>query len=241
MKYILLLPFLCLFSPIAFAGTDSVEGTRIALSASAHVNIPNDEVVVYFRVEKEGKNTLELREYVNRVSAQIQKRLKQEHGVKLETISRNMQPVWQYAPNKPRQRMGWHLIQSEQATSKALDAVPEWLAAIEQSGAHLSRLQFRLSTQVIAQAQDKLQLQAMTAFKHQASLIAQSLDAKSFKIIRLNTSNSGVSPMQIHVQRPMLSRSMSANAPPSLSSGEGKLSVNIQGEIETSFVDFPIQ
>ncbi len=223
---------------IAAAEIESPAGTRINLNATIETQLPNDEVVISFRVEKEGSNARMIRQYVNKVSAAIQKRLQQEQAVKLTTTGRNMQPVWKHVANKTRVRTGWRMVQTGKVVSKKLDAVPAWLDAIEAEGAHLSGLQFRLSAAASKQAQDRLRFQAIVLFRHKAATIAKGLSAKSFKIIRLSTSKHLPQPVRYSSEMAMMAKSADMGAT-SLSSGEGKVSVTVTGEIETPFVDFP--
>jgi len=219
------------------AEAQSSSGTRINLNATVETQVPNDEVVISFRVEKEGKNAQAIRQYVNKVSGAIQKRLATEKGVKLKTISRNMQPVWKHYKDRARQHTGWRMTQTGQIISTHLDAVPAWLNAIEDEGAHLSGLQFRVSAKNTKHVQDSLHLQAIALFRDKAKVIAKGLSAKTFRIIRLNTSSHTPQPVRYRAEMAMMAKSMTADAP-ALSSGEGKISVNITGEIETPFIDF---
>jgi len=205
----------------------------------AESDIANDEVVINYRIEQESKDAKSVRQYVNRVSGLIQKRLKDVDGVTLKTTGRNMQPVWQHRPNKPRERTGWRMTQTGQVISKKLDAVPDWLAAIEDAGAHLSGLQFRISAATSQEVQGRLLLQAIAIFREKASVIASGIGASSFKVIRLNTaSQTPRSPMYAS-DMPMMARSMKSAAAPALSAGKSLVKINISGEIETPFVDFP--
>jgi len=213
-------------------------GTRISLSATAAMQLPNDEVVINFRVEKSGSNAQRILQAVNKVAHAIQLRLKHESGLKLKTTSRNMQPVWQQKPNQARQRTGWRMIQTAQVVSQNLDAVPTWLDAIESAGAHLSNLQFRLSAELALQKQDQLRQQAIVLFRKKAAVIARGLAAKSFRVIRLNPASQAPRPRRYRTEMAMMARSSSSNTP-SLLVGEGQLSVTVSGEIETELIDFP--
>jgi len=241
MRYLFLLFSLCWMSPIlAQAGDALPTGTRINLNATAETQLANDEVVISFRVEKDGKDAGAVRQYVNRVSGAIQKRLQQEPGVKLKTLSRSMQPVWQYPKNRQRIRTGWRMTQTGQVVSSQLDAVPKWLDGIESAGANLSGLQFRISSKASKKAQDQLRLQAIASFRQKARLIAKGLSANSFRIIQLNSSSQAPRPVMYRGEMAMMAKSADA-APPSLSAGEGKISVSVSGTIQVPFTDFPVK
>jgi len=223
---------------MAIAEPQGPNGTRINLNAAVETVVPNDEVVISFRVEKEHKDARMARQYVNKVSTAIKNRLAHEKGLKLKTTSRNMQPAWKHSKDQPRQRTGWRMTQSGQIVSSQLDAVPGWLEAIESEGAKLSGLQFRISASTSKKVQDRLRLQAITLFRNKAAVIAKGLSAKTFRIIRLNSSSHAPQPVRYRAEMAMMAKSSVASAP-ALSSGEGKVAVNVTGEIETPFIDFP--
>jgi len=111
---------------------------------------------------------------------------------------------------------------------------------IETAGAHLSGLQFRISSSASKQAQDQLRLKAIAAFREKAAIISKGLSAHQFRIIQLNTSSQAPRPVIYRSEMAMMSKSADA-ALPSLSAGEGKISVNISGSIEVPFADFPVK
>jgi len=223
---------------LAQAESRQPTGTRINISATAEAELSNDEVVITFAVQKEGKDADKIRQYVNRVTGAIKERLESEKGVKVKTTSRSMQPVWHYPKNQPRVRTSWRMTQSEQITSSNLDAVPQWLDAIEAEGAQLSNLQFRISRKTLLKTQNALNLKAIRLFRQKAKVMAKGLDAKSFRIMRLNTSAHAPQPMRLHREM-MMAKAADASAPPSLSAGEGSVRVTVNGEIEVPFTDFP--
>jgi len=230
-----------LLSPAAAHAGDALPaGTRINLNATADKQVINDEVVITFQVEKDGNDADAIRQSINRISGSIQKRLQHEAGLKLKTISRAMQPVWQYPKNKPRIQNGWHMSQSEQVISSKLNAVPQWLQAIESAGAHVSSLQFRISRDTAKRVQDQLRLQAIALFRQKAAVIAQGLNARSFRILQLNTSSQTARPVAYRGDMTMMAKSTRVSTP-SLSAGKGKLSVSVSGTIQVPFRDFPIK
>ncbi|MFQ5345137.1 MAG: SIMPL domain-containing protein [Mariprofundus sp.] len=224
------------FSASAEAGQPT--GTRIDLSATETVRIANDEVVISFRVEKEGESADDVRLYVNRVAGVIQQRLKKEPGVKLKTVGRNIQPVWKYPKHGQRMRTGWRMIQSGQVISSKLDAVPKWLDGIEAAGARISSLQFRVGNTASQQAENRLRLKAIAAFRRQAMTIAKGLNAKHFRIIHLDTASHAPQPV-IYRSRAMMAKSADGVSP-SLAAGGSRLDVTVNGTIQVPYTDFPV-
>jgi len=136
MRYFLILSLLFISPVWAQAESNQPGGTRVSLSAMAETELANDEVAVQFRVQAEGRQSAQLWQQVNRVSARIKQRLENESDVKLTTTSRRLEPVWEYHPTtRKRERTGWRMVQTGMITSTKLDAVPNWLDGIEQAGA----------------------------------------------------------------------------------------------------------
>jgi len=236
-----LISALLLLMPVPALAEDHVAGTRISLSADAVALLANDEVVISFRVEKQGQDAEAVRQYINRASTTIEQRLKQEADVKLKTLARSMQPVWQYPKNSSRVRVGWQMIQNSQISTTRLQAVPKWLDAIESAGANLSSLNFRVSDAVSEQAMESLRRQAIRNFRSKATGMAKGLDAGSFRIIRLNASAHAPQPRIYRAEMAMMAKASADAAPPALSAGENKITVTVNGEIEIPFIDYPAQ
>jgi len=216
------------------------QGTIITLSAQAEADLTNNEVVVEFRAEAKGSETNKLRKQVDFISTAISKRMKKERGTKIITTGRRIDPVWESRPGYKRERTGWHMIQSGRITSTRLNAVSDWLQEIEQLGAHLQGLQFRVSHQLLQATQEKLRLQAVERFKIKAATFAKGLKAPSFRIARLQTDNyQPDSPMQ-NSRAFAMTESMKASAP-TLESGESRIVVTVHGEIELEKRDFPVK
>lgn len=191
--------------------------------------MPNDEVVINFRVEERGKKLDALRQRVNQVSAKIKKSLAKEKGVKLKTSSRSVNPIWK--PNQyNRVRDSWVVVQTGTITSKNLDEVPRWLNVIEKAGAKLQGLSFRISDALRRDTQESLRIQAVVAFKQKAKTMANALNAKYFHILHLNTGNAYSPPPMYRGEMAMMSKSR--DVAPALSSGDSRITVNVNGDIE---------
>lgn len=228
---------LFLLLPTAFAAE---QGTIISLSAQAEANLANDEIAVEFRVEAKGSDTNKLRKQVDFISAAISKRMKRERGTKIITTGRRLDPLWENRPSYKRERTGWQMVQSGRITSTRLNAVSSWLEDIEQLGAHLKGLRFRVSDKLLKATQEQLRLNAIERFKAKASALTKSLNATSFRIIRVQTdSHNPIHPMQ-RDRTFAMAESASASSPV-LEVGESKVSITVHGEIEVEKQSFPVK
>jgi uncharacterized protein YggE len=236
MRYLIILSFLFI-TPVWAA--DAPNGTHISLDATAEAMLPNDEVVVIYRIEATGTSPDKLRKAVNSISQTVQARLKKEQGLKQTTLGRRLEILRRYDKvNRKQVREGWKLVQREQLRSKALDRVPGWVDAIEKAGAHLDSLSFRISDRASTAAQSRLRLQAVKQFREKAATMARALDAASFRVLSLQTSNrQPVYPMRTE----MAMMKVAGDAAPALNAGEGKISVTVSGVIEVPFRDFPVR
>lgn len=230
---------ICLFCSlfVTQVAAKEMQGTVVSLSAEATAEVPNDEVVVNFRVEERGKKLDALRKRVNQMSANIKKSLAKEKGVKLKTSSRRVNPVWK--PNQYNSaRDGWVVVQTGTITSKNLEGVPRWLNIIEHAGAKLQNLSFRISDTLRRSTQEQLRIQAIKQFRIKAETVSKALDATSFSIRHLNTGNA-FSPPPVY-RREMAMLSKSRDATPALSSGDSRITVSVNGDIVVDQVRFKV-
>jgi len=224
--------------PLHVLAADAPKGTRVSLSAEAESQLPNDELVVHFTVEKEGKDASALRAEVNRISQAIDARLKAEEGLKVTTTDRSLAPIWEYDRLKSKNiRIGWRLVQSTEVITQKLEAVSDWLDAIEIAGAQVKALTFRVDSETLRKARNDLRMQAIEEFRAKASDFAQGLDAPSFRILELQTDSPEVYPIRADAMQEMSSAKVAA--PPVFRAGESRVSVRISGTIEIPFKDFP--
>ncbi|PCI44701.1 MAG: hypothetical protein COB41_03700 [Proteobacteria bacterium] len=242
MKYLIILSLI--FIPSAWAEENSqAKETLISLSATSSITLPNDEAVVNYRMGATGMYADALRKKVNRISRLIHQQLKGIKGIKQTTLSRRMEMRWRYDKSKSQQvRNGWRLVQVEQLVSSNLDAVPGWVDSIEKAGAHLNNLSFRISDTSMKAAQKSLRLQAIQAFRKKADSFAKALDATSFRIVQLQTSQKRpVYPRRRQAMSMAVMSKSESSPPPQLNAGEGKVSVSVSGNIALPFKAYTVK
>jgi len=245
MKYImLLLSFSVLFVSSVQASDQPVKkNTLISLSATSNIKLPNDEVVILYRIEATGSNAKKLRQRVNLISQAVQKILKGEKDLQQNTLSRRMEIIWRYDQIKKRQvRDGWKLVQQEQLTSTRMDAIPHWVDGIEKAGAQLSALNFRISNKSMRTAKETLRLQAIQRFRQKAMSFAKALGAKSFHILHLETEqHKSRYPVREAVSGVAMMSKSSSDPMPSFHAGEREVSVTVSGDIAVPFISYLVK
>ncbi|MDQ6955679.1 MAG: SIMPL domain-containing protein [Mariprofundaceae bacterium] len=241
MKYLMILSLIFISPAWAEENTPQKE-TLISLSATSSINLPNDEAVVNYRMEATGMYADALRKKVNRMSRLIHQQLKGAKGIKQTTLSRRMEMRWRYDKLNSRQvRDGWRLVQTEQLVSSSLDAIPDWVDRLEKAGAHLNQLSFRISDATLKATQNSLRLQAIQSFRHKANSLTKALDATSFRIIQLQTSQQRPVYRMRQEMPAMAMMSKSESSPPQLNAGEGKISVTVSGSIALPFKAYTVK
>jgi len=240
MKYLLILSLLFV-SPAWADESTAKKGALVSLDATASMQIPNNEVVVTYRIEATGHDANALRKQVNQISQTIHSSLNHQKGIKQNTLNRRMDMLWRYDKISNKQmRDGWKLLQQEEIISRNLDAAADWINRIEKAGGNLDNLNFRIAEDTMNTTTDSLRMQAIANFRSKASHIAKALDAKSFRIMHLQTSNSAPN-MPISRRPEMVMMKMSADAAPSLNAGEGKVSVTVSGNIQLPPKDYMVK
>ncbi|MDQ6971034.1 MAG: SIMPL domain-containing protein [Mariprofundaceae bacterium] len=121
--------------------------------------------------------------------------------------------------------------------SLQLDHVADWLDDIEQAGARLDGLNFRISDAFRESKNRELRLKAVQQFRNKAAAMARALDAASYRIINIRAGAG--SPPAPRMARAVMA--MSADAPPALNSGESRLSVSVSGEIQLPEKSYSVQ
>ena len=178
MKYLLILSLLFI-SPAWAAESEAEKGALVSLNATASMQIPNDEVVVVYRIEATGPNANTLRKQVNQISQTIHASLKHEKGIKQNTLNRRMDMLWRYDKvSRKQMRNGWKLVQREEIISRNLDAAADWINRIEKAGANLDNLNFRIAENTMNTTTDSLRMQAIANFRSKAAHITKALDVK---------------------------------------------------------------
>ncbi|HCS13733.1 MAG: hypothetical protein COS82_03750 [Zetaproteobacteria bacterium CG06_land_8_20_14_3_00_59_53] len=228
-KHLIIL-FLMLVSPAWAANTaENDRGTVVAISATSFMHLPNDEVVVTYRIEASGGNTGLLQKQVNTIAEKAQTALARFPELKQQTTGRSLQAMNHYDKVLGRQiRDGWRMVQNEQIVSHDLQGVAEWVGVIEQAGANLEQLSFTVSEASATAAMERLHSQAIHLFRNKAATIAKSLGATSFRLLSLGSDSGALPPLVM--QRGMMAMS-AADAAPALNSGESRLSVTVSGEV----------
>ncbi len=225
----------------AWATETTITGIRIQLSAAAEADFANNEMVIHFRIESEGKNPTTLRRKVNAISHAVDENIKGMKGIRSQkTMNRQLQARWQYNKlTKQQVRYGWLLRQNEQIICD-IKAGAAIVTAIEQAGALLGNIRFQIDALTQQHHRQTLEQQAIKDFRARASYLAQGFDAHSFQIINIQTEQQQRRLHQPRVEQRMFKSAVANDAPPVLHSGEQSIKVSVRGTILLPPKDFVV-
>ena len=209
----------------AWAGEQPLTYDRINLSASASAEVENDILVAVLYSQREGSDTTKLADAVNRDVEWAVQRAKQTPGVSIRTLDYSTNPVY-----RDGKLTAWRLRQSIRLESDD----PARLSRL------IGTLQERLAVQSIIpdvsprsrqRAEDGLISEAILAFTTRAAMVAETLDRKEYRLVRLDV-NTRDTPVQPFPARGRVMAMEAAPAPPVLEPGTRKVHVTVTGTIE---------
>jgi len=207
----------------AGAGEQETHYDRISLSASASDDVENDLLVAVLFEQREGQDPASLAAQVNRAIAAGAERAKRVPGVKVQTLDYRTTPVY-----RKEVLSGWRVRQSIRLESPDTAALSRLIGDL-QSSLQVQSIDYRISEERRARAEDGLVKEALAAFGHRANLVAAALGRQGYRLVTLNVVTQGRPPIQ-----PMRMRLMAAQAvpPPALEPGTQQLEVSVNGTIE---------
>jgi len=218
----LLLGFAWIGCTAAWAGDEESHYDRVNLSASASDEVENDLLVAVLFEQREGQDPASLAAQVNRAIAAGLERAKRIPGVKVQTLDYRTTPVYRKAVLS-----GWRVRQSIRLESRDTAALGRLIGDL-QASLQVQSIDYRISEERRARAEDGLIKRALAGFGQRAKLIAGELGRPGYRVVSLNVATQGA-PMQ-----PMRLRMMAADAmaAPALEPGTQQLNVSVSGTVE---------
>lgn len=217
----------------AWAGKNASSGAWVSLSASAHERVPNDQVVVLYRLSFEGKDPQRLRANLNAAAVRVKRLLAATSGVTDTTTGLSLQRLQHFDQKTRREvKTGWRLVQSGKAIGDSVKEAPFWISKLSSAGARVSSLHMQLSPAARTSAYAALERRAIAAFRARAAQAARSLQVRSYRVTKLNIEPQSASPQP----RPLVRMTAMAQVggvahKPALSAGSSLVSLRVDGTI----------
>ena len=215
-------------APTSWADDRGLDYNLVSLSADAQVEVANDEASVLMTVEYQNADASRLPGMVNADMGWALRQAERVEAVQHETRQYSTRPQYQSG-----RIVGWSASQQLFLKSRDFDALTTLVTAL-QARLQVNSMDFSPSRETQLEAESGLTREAINAFTAKADLIADSLGAKDYEIVRLNINGQG---------RPMVNRArgiemmaMAADAPPiAVEGGTAQLNVSVSGEIQLRY------
>ena len=199
--------------------------TIIDLSVEASRTAVNDLARATVFAEATGATPGELSKRVNSLIAEGLKTARSYSNIKTQSGATNTYPV--YA--KGGKIDGWRMHSDLTLESSDTSALSELLGKLQVS-LSVSNVVMLPAPETRKKAENEAMLDAITAFKSRAKLLADAL-GKPYRIKQLAVSSSGRPPV-MPMMRAVAGFSSAEAAPMPMEAGESQISANISGQIE---------
>lgn len=208
------------------ARADAEPYNRVDFQVDASREISNDLLTTNMSVEFQDKQPARVAQHLNTsLNAALQKSATY-NTVKTTSGSQNTYPVY----GKNNQIDAWRGHGEIRIESRDFKAAGELIMQL-QTMLQLSDVQFGIAPDTRANVESALITEAIKAFRNRADAIRLALGAKAYKIVHLNINNGGMSPRPIAMMRGAAVAEAAIPAP-EFSSGETRITVQINGTIE---------
>ena len=198
---------------------------RVDFQVEAAREVANDLLTATLSVDIQDKQPARVAQQMNAALNKALKKAAAFGAVKASSGNQQTFPVY----GKNNQIEGWRGHGEIRIESRDFKAAGELIMQL-QSGMQLSGVQFGVAPETRAQIEDALIAEAIKAFQQRAETIRAALGAKSYKTVHL-----GIGGGMPHPPMPMLRATMAETAipTPEFAGGESRMTVQINGTIET--------
>lgn len=213
------------FTAIAATGAANA-GPTVQLQATAHSELPNDEMVVQLAVERSGPTAEKLNDEVLSALNLAIAKAKTVNGVKARLGSVTTQPEW----GAQGKRTGWRVRGVMVLEGKDLRATGA-LAGELSSDLQIAGVSFRLTEAARAREESRLLKEAATAFNERAKETAAAFGFSSYDLKSLNINHAPPPPPR-PMPMGMRAAAMESSATVPTEGGDATVTLSISGSVE---------
>jgi predicted secreted protein len=213
-----------LFSPVGHAQSSPAPETPVVtVSASATTTLPNDRVQAWLRAEAENPNPATAAAQVNAVVARALARIRGVAAIKAATSGYSTQQVME--KGKP---LRWRVTQTIALDSGDFGAIATLIGRLqEDDGLLLSGMNFSVSDDARAKAEDTATQQALRAWQERAQAAARGLGFPGWRPGRVTVQTGG---RPIPVFRAAAAESFAGAPPVAVEGGTTDVTVTVTGD-----------
>jgi predicted secreted protein len=223
----LLLGFLLLVIAPVYA-EDNNPYNRVDFTVEASHEVQNDLLVAHMAIDVEDKLPARVAQELNLALNDALKKAAKYTNIKTTSGNQSTYPI--YTNNSHVN--GWHGRGELRLESRDFKAAGDLIAEL-QSTLQLSNVQFMISHDLREKVENELIADAIHTFQSRADAVRIAMGAKSYKTVHFSI-NQGGSPQPYPMVAMMRGAAMpDAVATPEFAGGDSRLTVNINGTIET--------
>jgi predicted secreted protein len=225
MLRIALLSGILITNSLALADPESYNRVDFQVETGREVN--NDLLIANMAVDIQDKEPGRVARSINTALNEALKKAVSFDTIKASSGNQNTYPVY----GKNNQIDAWRGHGEIRLESRNFKAASELIMQL-QSSLQLSGVQFTLAPDTHSQIENELIAEAIKAFQTRADVIRLAVGAKSYKTVHFSINSGGNSSRPVPMLRSMAMTATAIPAP-EFSGGDSRLTVQINGTIET--------
>jgi predicted secreted protein len=198
---------------------------QVSFRVESAREVPNDWLAATLGVDEEGSDAAALAARVNRRMAEALALAKQPAELHVSSGAYQTQPVYDRG-----KIVRWRASQDLVIESASVDQITDLVGRLQAQGLLLRGVAFSVSPEMKKRVEDELIVEALSAFRERAGLIARGLGRRGWNLMSLAIGEPGV-PMPYVQSRAMAMEAADAPAP-AFASGRSTLRVSIDGTVE---------
>ncbi len=176
--------------------------------------------------ERNGQQPATLADDVNRAIAWAVEAAKKNDAIKVQTLGYRQEPLY-----KNQKITGWRVRQSIRLESTDAASLSTLVGALQER-LSVASLQYVLSPDVRAEAEDALIAEAIERFERRGKLISEQLGRPAYRIVDLNIITSGPVPMPVRMRASAAMADSSRVTPPTVEPGVQSVTVQVSATVE---------
>lgn len=199
---------------------------QVSFHVEATREVPNDWVVATLGMDAEGNDAAALARRVNERMAGALALAREVESIQVSSGGYQTQPVYD------RGKLArWRARQDLVIEGGDLDAVTELVGRLQSEELVLRGVSFSVSPETQEDLEEELIVEALTAFRQRAGLIARGIGRRGWNLVSANIGQHDP-PMPYLARGRTMALEASAEAPPALASGKSTLRITVDATIE---------
>jgi predicted secreted protein len=213
-------------SPAAAAELLPPPKDQVSFRVESAREVPNDWLAATLGVDEEGSDPAALAARVNRRMAEALAVAKQSAELQVSSGAYQTQPVYDRG-----KIVRWRASQDLVIEGASVDQVTDRVGRLQAQGVVLRGVAFSVSPETKKRVEDELIVEALSAFRERAGLIARGLGRRGWNLMSLAIGEPGLPMPALARSAPMAMEAAGAPAP-AFESGRSTLRISIDATVE---------